>query len=157
MTYEEHVELAGVYIREKKWTKALASLNQAHKYLSAQGSKGVPPQFLSLYGFCLAMEGRNTKKGIQYCERAVSIEHFRPQSFYYLGIAYLKGAKKRKAISAFYKGLRIDEDHPGIKEQLRKLGERKGPLLPFLPRQNFLNKTIGRITGGSRKQSASVR
>ncbi|HIE65554.1 MAG: hypothetical protein ABGX83_10175 [Nitrospira sp.] len=152
MTYKEYVELAGVYIREKKWGKALGSLNQAHKELSSQGGKGVPPQFLSIYGFCLAMAGRHTDKGIQYCERAVTLEPFRPQSFYYLGIAYLKGAKKRKAISSFYKGLRIDEDHPGIKEQLRKLGERRGPLLSFLPRQNLLNKTIGRMTVGSRNR-----
>jgi tetratricopeptide (TPR) repeat protein len=152
MTYEEYVELGGVYIREKKWSKALGSLNQAHKQLSNQGSKGVPPQFLSLYGFCLAMAGRHTVKGIQYCERAVALEPFRPQSFYYLGMAYLQGSKKRKAISAFYKGLRIDEGHPGIKEQLRKLGERKGPLLPFLPRKNILNKTFGKMTVGSRNR-----
>ncbi len=152
MTYEEYVELAGVYIREKKWNKALVSLTQAQKQISKQGSKTVPPQFLSIYGFCLANTGRYTDKGIQYCERAVAIEPFRPQSFYYLGMAYLKGSKKRKAISSFYKGLRIDDGHPGIKEQLRKLGERRGPLLPFLPRRNFLNKTFGRMSVGSRNR-----
>ncbi|MFQ5579452.1 MAG: tetratricopeptide repeat protein [Nitrospiria bacterium] len=151
MTYEEYVELSGVYIREKNWDKAMVSLTHAQKQLSKKGSKSVPPQFLSLYGFCLAMGGRHTNKGIQYCERAVSIEPFRPQSFYYLGMAYLKGGNKQKAISTFYKGLRIDEGHPGIKEQLRKLGERRGPLLPFLPRQNILNKTIGKMTVGSKR------
>lgn len=150
MTSEEYVELAGVYIRERQWRKALVSLARAQKKLSKQGNNSIYTQLLSAYGFCLAMTGRHIGKGIQYCERAVTIEPFRAQSFYYLGIAYLKGSRKRKAISSFYKGLRVDPDHPGIKEELHKLGARRGPLLPFLPRRNFLNKTFGRLTVGSR-------
>jgi len=151
MTCEEYVELATVYIKEKDWKRALGVLGEAQRHLSKRPAQGVRTQLLSTFGLCLAMGGNNIAKGIKYCEQAVAIEPYQPRFYYHLGMVYLRGSKKQMALAAFFKGSRIDPDHPGIKDQLRKLGERRGPLLSFLPRKHILNKTLGKLVVANKR------
>ena len=53
--------------------------------------------------------------------------------------------ERKKALDAFHQGLKIDDENEAIKTELRRMGTRKDPPLPFLGRNNFLNHYLGKL------------
>ena len=111
---------------------------------------------LSYYGCLIAIVENNTKEGIAICETAIQAldtsmpfgsEFFYPVFYLNLGRAYLKGGKKKDAINAFQQGLKSDPENNDIQWEMRKLGSRKNPPVPFLKRGNPINKYIGLLLG----------
>jgi hypothetical protein len=68
-----------------------------------------------------------------------------PVFYLNLGRAYLAAGKKKDAIDAFRKGLQYDNGNSDLRKELRGLGMRKKPPVPFLDRSNPINKYIGMI------------
>ena len=60
-----------------------------------------------------------------------------------LGRALLAAERRSEAHAAFIKGLRLQRDHRGIILDLKKMGIRRKPPLPFLDRSNPLNVWLG--------------
>ena len=143
MTGEEYLELGLAYIREKNWESALNNLLESQKRFSDRPEEDVPPLLFSALGLCYVMARNNIQSGLNYCQRAISMDQFQPSFYYNLGLLYLKTGEKKKAIAAFRKGLKLNPEHSGIWSQISHLGFRKRPLLSFLPRQHFLNKYLG--------------
>lgn len=111
---------------------------------------------LSYYGCLIAIVENNTKEGITICENAIKAleigmpfgsEFFYPVFYLNLGRAYLKAGRKAEAIKAFQQGLRSDPENSDIQWEMRKLGSRKNPPVPFLKRGNPINKYIGLLLG----------
>ncbi|MGE5808925.1 MAG: hypothetical protein ACM32I_07360 [Nitrospirota bacterium] len=69
-----------------------------------------------------------------------------PVFYLNLGRAYVAGGKRKEAIEAFQQGLKFDGGNRELWKDLRGLGERKKPPLPFLDRSNPINKYIGIMT-----------
>lgn len=113
------------------------------------------PLILSYYGCLQALVDRKHVSGAETCRKAIALfqakESFGEDVFYYpvlylnLGRAYLSGGKRKHAIDAFNRGLKYDNSHPDIKSELRRLGIRKRPPVPFLGRSNPINKYIGML------------
>jgi hypothetical protein len=59
-----------------------------------------------------------------------------------LGRVHLKAGRKRDAIETVRKGLGFGDSKEAVLF-LNTLGTRRKPVLPFLPRRNFLNKYLG--------------
>lgn len=113
------------------------------------------PFLLSYYGCLIAIVENNSKEGIRICEDAIKMlntsmpfgsEFFYPVFYLNLGRAYLKNNKKTAAIQAFREGLKNDPENKDILWEIRKMGTRKPPPLPFLSRKNRINKYIGMLT-----------
>lgn len=158
MTAEEYRELGFAYIKEKNWNAALKALRESEKRFlersagsAEQADSPVPPQVLSALGLCIALAENRIQDGVQYCQRAINDEAHEAQFYYHLGIVYLKAPNKKKALSSFYHGLKVNPGHARIKKQLHEMGVRKGPVLSFLPRNHFLNKFIGQMIRSSAK------
>lgn len=143
MTGEEYLELGLAYIREKNWESALSTLLESQKRFSDYEEENIPPLFFSALGLCYAMARNNIMSGLSYCQRAISMDQFQPSFYYNLGLIYLKTGDKKKAITVFRKGLKLNPEHSGIWSQITQMGSRKRPVLSFLPRQHFLNKYLG--------------
>ncbi|MDC4223818.1 MAG: tetratricopeptide repeat protein [Candidatus Manganitrophus sp.] len=143
MTGEEYLELGLAYMREKNWDSALNTLLESQKRFSDLPEENVPPVLFSALGVCYAMARNNIMSGLTYCQRAISMDQFQPNFYYNLGLIYLKTGDKKKALSIFRKGLKLNPEHSGIWSQISQLGFRKRPVLSFLPRQHFLNKYLG--------------
>jgi tetratricopeptide (TPR) repeat protein len=118
------------------------------------------PFLLSYYGCLIAIVENNPKEGIKICEESIKqldtsmpfgTEFFYPIFYLNLGRAYLKGGKKAEAIKAFQQGLRNDPDNSDLQWEMRKLGTRKKPVVPFLTRSNPINKYIGMLLGKTTK------
>ena len=153
MTSEEYKELGFAYIKEKNWKAALKALRESEKRFSEESPDGVPPQLLSALGLCIAMAENKIQDGVHYCELAIDSEAFEPQFYYHLGMVYIKAHNKRKALSSFYNGLKLNPSHSKIRKQLHAMGVRKHPLFSFLGRDHFLNKFLGKLVRATPRQS----
>ena len=112
------------------------------------------PFLLSYYGCLIAVVENNPKEGVKICENAITMlntlmpfgsEFYYPVFYLNLGRACLKDRKKKEAAQAFHEGLKNDPENKDILWELKKMGSRKPPLLPFLARSNPINKYIGKL------------
>ena len=109
--------------------------------------------FLLSYSGCLeAVANKNYSLGIDTC--LVAIENLRKkvpfgEEFFYpvfylnLGRAYLAAGLRKEALDAFEKGIAIDAEDKELLWEIKKLGMRRKPPLPFFKRSNPINKYIG--------------
>ncbi len=124
--------------------------------LLQQGAVRFPndPLILSYYGCLQAIVDKKYRSGVETCRKAIAQlkkaetfgeELLYPVFYLNLGRAYVAAAKKKDAIEAFNKGLEYDNTNRDLLQELRSLGLRKKPLVPFLDRSNLINKYIGMI------------
>lgn len=119
------------------------------------------PFLLSYYGCLVALVRNNPREGISICLNAIKLlnetmpfgsDFFHSAFYLNLGRAYLKGGKKKEAISAFFQGLKNDTDNRDIHQELVKLGTRRKLPVPFLKRSNPVNKYIGLLLSPGQKK-----
>lgn len=119
------------------------------------------PFLMSYYGCLIAIVENNPAEGVRICEDAIKalnrsmpfgIEFFYPVFYLNLGRAYLKQENKTAAIESFTEGLRHDHENRDLLWEMKKLGSRRKPAVPFLRRSNPINKYIGMILDGGKKQ-----
>jgi tetratricopeptide (TPR) repeat protein len=112
------------------------------------------PLVLSYYGCMQAVVDKKCRSGVDNCRKALVLlkrkelfeeEILYPVFYLNLGRAYVAAGKKQDALTAFYDGLQYDRGHSELKKELRALGERKQPAIPFLDRSNPINKYIGML------------
>jgi predicted Zn-dependent protease len=125
----------------------------AHRLLQEAARRDPSPNHLSLYGLALAHHTGNIQAAVARCHQALKQEPKNPELYRRLAVVYLIAGRKKEAIRILNVGLRSGR-HPGISTLLQILGERKKPVLSFLPRSNPLNKYLGKIRtalkGGTR-------
>jgi tetratricopeptide (TPR) repeat protein len=119
------------------------------------------PLILSYYGCLQAIVDKKYRSGVEVCKRAIALfeekkssreEVLYPVLYLNLGRAYLAAGKKKEAIDAFHKGLQYDKSNSDLRKELRRLGTRKKPPVPFLDRANPINKCIGLILQKAKKE-----
>ena len=103
---------------------------------------GKTPELLSYLSYCMAKERGQIYEGLKLCDEALSQEPDNPVHYLNLGRIYLHAGKKMEAVSTLRKGLSCGENQM-IKSILEKIGTRRKPVFPFLPRNSFLNKYAG--------------
>jgi len=121
------------------------------------------PFILTYYGCLLAIVDKKYRSGVETCRKAIALlkkastfgeEMLYPVFYLNLGRAYLAAGKKDDAISAFKKGLQFDSRSGELVKELRALGIRKPPPVPFLDRTNLINKYIGKLLHVAGKKPA---
>jgi tetratricopeptide (TPR) repeat protein len=103
----------------------------------------VPASVLSLYAACLANEGK-LKEAVEMCRAALADEPHNAEAHLNLARVYLAAGSRRKAVESLNRGLAIAPRHPALLTLRERLGRRKSPVLPFLPRGNPINVALGR-------------
>ncbi len=109
---------------------------------------------LSYYGCLQAIVDKKFRSGIDTCRKALAT--FKPADTYSAGViypilhlnlgrAYLAAGRKQDAVDSFTKGVKYDKANSELNKELRMLGLRKRPLIPFLSRSNPINKYIGML------------
>lgn len=122
--------------------------------LLVQALKKYPddPFLLSYYGCLEAIIHKNYDFGIETCLRAINMldettpfgqEIFYPTFYLNLGRTHLAAQNKQDAVEAFQKGLSYDNENKDLLWEMRKIGTRRTPPIPYLRRTNPINKYIG--------------
>jgi tetratricopeptide (TPR) repeat protein len=153
-TTADYLDEAKKSLRSKNKRAALRILNEALEHYPDD------PFILSYYGCLEAVANKNYTLGIETCEMALENlkqrvpfgqEFFYPVFYLNLGRAYLAAGRKDEAIGAFNRGIQIDGENKDLIWEIKKLGTRRKPAIPFLKRSNPLNKYIGMLLHSSRK------
>ncbi len=141
-------------LRSKNNKKALRVLDEAlEKYPD-------DPFLLSYYGCLQAVTKKDYNTGIDLCHAAIDSlkkrvpfgeEFFYPVFYLNLGRAYLASGNKAEAVNAFNMGLEADGEDKDLLWEIRKLGLRREPAVPFLRRSNPINKYIGQLLHSLKK------
>ena len=148
-----------VRLAEESFEKGMSAMGQGQAQhalaffeaaieLERRFGTGTPqPRYLSQYGLCLGLLGRNRHEAVRFCREAVAREGYNADLLWNLGRALLAADRRAEAHATFFKGLRLDRDHRGIIQELKRMGIRRKPALPFLSRANPLNVILGRLRG----------
>lgn len=102
------------------------------------------PSWHSYLGYCIAKERGQVKKGIDLCN--ASLRHEPGNAVHHLNLAkvHLVAKQKSESLDALRQGMAAGGS-PEIAELLERLGTRKPPVIPFISRDNFLNKYLGML------------
>jgi Flp pilus assembly protein TadD len=111
-------------------------------------------RYASYYGLSLALSGGRLRDAEALCEHAVKLDSSRSDLFCNLGRVRLLRKDRRGAYGAFKRGLSVDRNDRFIRHEMSKMGERRSPVLPFLPRRHPLNKVLGLVVRQIRKARA---
>jgi len=100
------------------------------------------PGIKSKLAYCIAKERHQHKQALALCLEALHAEPNNPDHYYQLGRIHLIAGKKHQALKALHKGLKFKRHQPII-DELNRLGFRKEPFFASLPREHFLNRSVG--------------
>jgi tetratricopeptide (TPR) repeat protein len=109
------------------------------------------PQYVSYYGLILALYEGNFHDAVNFCRGA--IVHSSGEADYYLNLCrvYAKAGQRKKALETLLEGMRAGANQSVLKVEMKRMGCRRKPVLPFLSRDNILNKSLGKLTYQLRK------
>jgi len=153
-TASDYLDEVKNFLRTKNKRGALRVLHEALEHYPDD------PFILSYYGCLEAVANKNYTLGIETCEMALESlkkgvpfgqEFFYPVFYLNLGRAYLAAGKKEEALSTFNKGIQIDREDKDLAWEIKKLGTRRKPAVPFIKRSNPINKYIGILLHSSKK------
>jgi hypothetical protein len=137
----EEYDLGLAFYRKHQWRTA------ARHFAEAERKCGHDDVYLHLYmsylGLCQVYS--SDVSGLNLCRRAAAMETIHARVFVNLALAELKLNHRKRACSAVKLGLSIDRD-PNLLRLRDRMGVRRTPVLPFLKRENPLNRWLGRYT-----------
>lgn len=135
-------------LKRKKYESALKLVTAALEQYPDE------PILLSYYGYLEALVNKNYTRGINTClkaremvlEKAISgRDFFNPVLYLNLGRVYRAAGSKEDAFEALRMGLIFGNENEDLLCELRELGMRKKPIVPFLQRSNPVNKYLGKL------------
>lgn len=100
-------------------------------------------RYRSYHGLALGLAERRWEKALELCRSAARDEFFEPGHYLNLARLHLSFGFKAEAIRLLRRGMMIAPGHGEIAGMLRELGVRRRPPLPFLRRDNALNRWLG--------------
>jgi len=133
------------FIKVGKVDLALQLLYQPMQELKGRDLGKDDAELVSLYGYCTFMCLRKRKEGIALCKKAVQLDSLNPRHHFLLGKAYLGVGTRKMAWKVFEQGLQVRPGYRPIKDAMEQMGNRKKPVLSFLPRGNPINVALGRL------------
>jgi tetratricopeptide (TPR) repeat protein len=101
---------------------------------------------LSNYGLTLVLVEGDRQRGIRFCEEALRRGLQTTETLVNLARALVVTRNKEQAVRALRKAMELAPDDPRVTAEFVALGLRRPPPIPWLPRNFFLNKWIGKLT-----------
>lgn len=132
-----------------EFKQGVRMLSEARPYIAlAHFRKAVDleknnPYYISFLGVSLARAERKWKTALELCELALSMKRNEPQLYLNLAEVYMSAGRREEALMTLDRAMASLGPQPRIKQARLKLGSRRSPALPFLDRQNILNRQLG--------------
>lgn len=140
--------------REERWKEGLELLGRLHQ--EGEGKFKLPPAVYSYLGLAKGRVQRKYEEAVQLCRHAIELDPVDPESYLNLAQVYMLTTKRRAALRCLHMGLSMNPGHRRLLAMQDELGKRKGPVLPGLGREHFLNRLLGRVRhkvkGGNKKK-----
>ena len=109
--------------------------------------------YLSYQGVALAHVERKYSDAERLCRRAIESEYHRPEHYFNLGEVHLLAGRRAEAVKCFNQALSWNPAFEAAIDALRKLGIRKPPVVPMLPRSHPVNVLLGKALRGKKQRN----
>lgn len=139
---DEEFHLGLAFLKKKQWKTAARHFRAA----DTGCPRGDPRARLyrSYHGLALVSSG--DVSGLNLCRHAAGSPTGHAEVFLNLALAEIRLNHRRRACEAVAVGLHLDPRQSRLLRLRARLGVRRKPCVPFLNRNNPLNKWLGRIT-----------
>jgi len=150
-TFQEVAGSKGTHESNALFNRAIEMLNRnrataARKHLE-EALQICPqnPAYLSMYGLCVAIDSEDYDSARRICEKAVKMGPSDPINRVNLGKVFRLQGDNGSAYEEFLAAWQLDKLHPAPAAELSRMGIRRPPVFPFLPRSHWANKFLGRL------------
>lgn len=128
--------------RREEWKGGLELLAKAAR---KKGRKEkLPSLYYSYMGYGVASFQGSPKEGLRLCRYAVRLDPKVAENCFNLARVCMLLRDRRGAVVAINRGLRVNPNHRGLRTLREEIGYRRDPVIPFLSRDNPLNRWLGR-------------
>jgi tetratricopeptide (TPR) repeat protein len=103
------------------------------------------PYYLSFLGLSIARAQRKWEQAAELCEIAVQRRPTEIQFHLNLGEVYALAGRREKALDKLDDALKLFGEDTRLRQAHSKLENRRNPLLPFIGREHFLNRELGKL------------
>jgi Flp pilus assembly protein TadD len=101
--------------------------------------------YLSFLGVSEARGQKKWAAAADHCESALKLKRDEAQFYLNLAEVYLSSGRREDAVAVLDRGLIYLVDDPRVRRARAKLGKRRSSVLPFLDREHFLNRSLGKL------------
>ena len=120
---------------------ALEHFAQAHR------ARPDDARLRSYYGWAVAAIDHRFERGLGLCREALRADGSCPEIYLNLARVLMAHGRKAEGIRYLKRGLMVDPRDAALTQEWRRLGIRRRPVLPFLPRRHAVNRLLGRARG----------
>ena len=107
--------------------------------------------FVSYFGLATGIAQKKWREAETLCVQALQLKRTAPQLYLNLANVYEYSGRVGEAVDTLCEGLRYTGKDSRIAAALRAFGVRRPPVLSFLPRENALNRCLGKIRHAKKK------
>jgi hypothetical protein len=139
---QQEYQLGLAFLRKQHWKTAARHFGLADQ---KSGRHDIHEHlYRSYHGLSLVYSG--DVSGLNLCRHTAARETRQATVFQNLALAEIRFRHRKRAWTAVRIGLQLDPAHTGLLKLHREMGVRRNPCLPFLSRDNPLNKWLGKAT-----------
>lgn len=125
------------YLRDDYTEKALPHIRRATELEQHN------PFYRSYLGLALARAENKWTEAEELCDSALRMKRDQPQLYLNLAEVYVAAGRKQDAVETLLLGARYATRDGRIYRMLAQLSSRRAPVLPFLHRSHYLNRSLG--------------
>ena len=103
------------------------------------------PYYISFLGLSIARAQRKWDQASELCEIAVQLRPTEMQFHLNLGEVYASAGLREKALDKLDDAMELFGEDARLKQARSKVQNRRNPLVPFIGRQHFLNRELGKL------------
>ncbi len=103
------------------------------------------PFYVSYLGVAMAAAERKWDEAEDLCLQALKMRRTQPELYLNLADVYRLAGRRQEQIDTLFQGLHMTKRDARIAEVLKHHGVRRNPVLPFLGRNNPLNRELGKL------------
>jgi len=103
------------------------------------------PYYISFLGVSMARAERKWAPAVELCKTALSLKRNDAQLYLNLAQVYVSAGRREDAVQTLDNAVSYCGTDARIRRMRGRLGRRGSPILPFLERENFLNRSLGKL------------
>jgi tetratricopeptide (TPR) repeat protein len=142
---EDSFERGILALEANEWREATAFFEAALTLERRLMPRTPQARYRSFYGLCLGLAKKRHHDAVNICRSAIEMEKYNPDLHWNLGRVLYDAGRKKEAFRVFVRGVKQQPRHKGLRKDLRRMGMRKRPVLPFLKRDHPINVALGRM------------
>lgn len=104
--------------------------------------------YISFFGLSISRAQRRWEQASELCEIAVQLKPTEIQFHLNLGEVYASAGLREKALDTLDEALKLFGEDARLKRARSKVENRRAPLLPFISREHFMNRKLGKLRHG---------